>query len=759
MAALASGSARADTVTSIPVLSNLQQTVADSTAGYLFLSAYNGGIVVTDLTGAYVATLEQGAGVKGLAVSADGSTLYAAITLGGNADSVAAIDVSTVTNPVPTQNFYPLAATDLPDALAVQSGVLWVSYADSTATNPGAIGDFPLTANVPGTFAPATATSNWAAAPDLAADPSDTGVLVAVLPNTDPTLAATYNTTTVPATTIAAPASLGSATSTCFYESQLAVVPGGAHFLAACTGTASTQVYSTADLSAATPAKYVTTHPAAGAAVDADGTVAVASFNNPGTVDIYKADGTLLNAVALGADALGNSYTLVYPNGLAWLDPPAGPELAVVTQDAAAANESVRVISNPELPRAALTLRGPGSAVHGRAFTLNGTLTMTNGAALPAGGTLSVTRTGPSGPPVVLPAPVVGTTGSFTVSDTPAGTGSYTYAAAYSGVTGAAAAASASTKVTVQVNTAKLTLSGPVTNAIAKTMTIKGGLLFAIGTVPANTKVTITRTAVGTTKKVVTVSTAAGGAFHLTDTLTVAGRYTYTAAYAGTATTTKATASHVVTIVKFTPALSVASNASTFNYGSTVHVTAHLGATYRNRSVSIYAKPYGHSAILVKTGVVNAAGNLTASYAVQQNTTFSAVFTGDARYATRTVYRGVNVRARVGMQLSGYYGTSQQGGQTYLLYHQTGQVDIAVTVAPSKLGGCAELEVEEYFNGAWSASSFTNCAGLNSSGQVSGYLNPSGADLGYPYRVRTDYLASSGVLSNDSSWQYFMIEP
>jgi hypothetical protein len=757
LAAIAAGSARADTVTSVPELTNFHQMVADPAAGYLFSSA-NGGIVVTDLTGAFVATVDAGDGVQGLALSADGSTLYAAITAGANANSVAAITAATANATTPTQSFFALAAGDVPYSLALQSGILWTSYTDSAATvSPGRVGDFLLPA---GTFEADTSGVVWAVSPDLAADPSDTGVLAAVMPNVAQTGAETYNTKTDPPTTLAPVQQLGTGATACSDESQIAVAPGGGQLLAACRGTGSTQVYNTADLSAGTPGDYPTTHAAAGAAVDADGTVAVASFNNPGVVDVYKPDRTLLNALNLGADSLGNSYTLVYPNGLTWVDGATGPELAVVIQDAALTNESVMIIGNPELPRATLTLRGPGDGVRGRAFTLNGTLTMTNGGALPVGGTLSVTRNGPGGQKVFAALPVA-SNGSYTLTDTPPATGTYAYTAHYTGVANAASAASASTPVTVLLNTSRLGLSGPATSAIGKTMTIKGGLLFGVGTVPAGTAITVTRTAVGTIKKVFAVKTAAGGAFTLTDAPTVATRFTYAAAYAGSASTAKAAASHVVTVTKLTPSLSLATNASTFNYQSTVHLTAHLGGTYANRVVSVYARPYGVKAlILVKTGRVNAAGNMTASYTVRTQTTFSVVFNGDARYTTRTVYRGVNVRASVAMKLSGYYGTSQSGGQTYLLYHQGDNVNITVTVAPGKVSGCVELELQEYVQGAWSQSAFTNCAALNSAGQVPGYLTTGNANIGYPYRIKADYVSSGGSnVNNDSGWQYIMFEP
>ena len=63
----------------------------DDAAGYVFISQGVGslsllqgvvntaGIVVTNLPGGYVTTLDAGDGVEGLALSSDGSTVYAAL--------------------------------------------------------------------------------------------------------------------------------------------------------------------------------------------------------------------------------------------------------------------------------------------------------------------------------------------------------------------------------------------------------------------------------------------------------------------------------------------------------------------------------------------------------------------------------------------------------------------------------------------------------------------------------------------------------
>ena len=65
-------------------------------------------------------------------------------------------------------------------------------------------------------------------------------------------------------------------------------------------------------------------------------------------------------------------------------------------------------------------------------------------------------------------------------------------------------------------------------------------------------------------------------------------------------------------------------------------MTAHLGKTYNSRYVSIYAQPAGGAKKLVKTAKVNSQGNLAISYKVTRNTTFTAVFAGDAHYAPVT---------------------------------------------------------------------------------------------------------------------------
>ena len=207
--------------------------------------------------------------------------------------------------------------------------------------------------------------------------------------------------------------------------------------------------------------------------------------------------------------------------------------------------------------------------------------------------------------------------------------------------------------------------------------------------------------------------------------------------------------------------LTLSTGSSKFTYEPTVHVTAHLGITDTNRTVSLYAQPFGSkSKTLLKTGKVDASGNLTVSYKAAHSTTFSAVFSGDAQYRPTSVTRVIYVRASVSETLSGYYASRRTGGITYRLFHRRVLMHVHVTVRPDKSGQCVKFELQEHYQGAWHGAT-TRCGTLDSSGKISVAVRLTQADLGYHYRIRADYIRSSKDttnLSNDSAWQYFIVK-
>jgi hypothetical protein len=740
---LSASGAMADSGTAVAQLTGFRQVVVDDVGGnnYLFLSGSNG-IVVTDPSGNTITTLDSGANVAGLAVSADGNTVYAALASdGNNADSIDAIDVPTITSSGATENYYQLGNGDVPGSLAFQSGELWVSYTDSSGQ--AGIGSLDPTS---GTFTAAPA-DDWTTAPDLAADPQDGGTLVAVQPGSD-AVAATYDTTTngtLPSPT--AQTTLGQ----CSDETQLAVVPGGTGFVAACGS--SVNEYSVSSLAAPQSSYAVGSAAPAGAAIDADGTVTVGSSSG---IYVYGSGsgGALENVFDLSSPASLAS------GGLAWEDAgAAGPQLVAVVDSGG--NYSVQVFSQPTVTQSSLSLDQPSTAVIGD-VPLSGSLTLSTGAALPQGTDVTITSTAPGGSTTTLPPVPVGADGSFTTTDTtPTQAGDYTYTATYIS-SGSSSIASASASITVPVTTTTVSLSGPAQADVAKPVQLTGTVTLPGGAVSASTKIAITRTFSGKTTSLPSATVSANGSFPVTDTPTAAGTYTYTASYPGTQTIPAATGSFTLSVVLMTPALSLTTGTTTVNYRTTIHVTAHLGTTYTNRTVSIYEQWDGfRGKRLLKTGRVNSSGELTVSYKAPHSVTFSAVFAGDAYYAARTVDDGVAIRAATTMSMGGFYGTRKIGSAAYRLYHHSARIYLTVSVGPGKPGECVKIEVQEHYNGAWHANEMTGCSALNASSQLYGSLTVSNGDRGYYYRVRADYIRSARDISNvssDSGWQYVMPE-
>jgi hypothetical protein len=352
-------------------ISSYYQLVVDTTHGHIFISqgsSSQNGILVTDLSGQVITTITGQSGVTGLALSPDGSTLYAALSTG---DAVAAISTDTLTETAS----YPLPSGDSPFNVAVQSGKIWVSYNTGTVF-AAAIGYFDPSAASPSLQTPA-AMAGWSSAPQLAADPQDTGVLVAAGAGTGATGLASYDTATSPVTTLAG--SPGGS-SVCGNEQDLAVAPGGSEFAVACHDSGSVDhVYSTASLSPLL-ALGSPTSPAFPVAIgyDTAGDIAagVTTFVPSPDLYIYPAgDTTALNTYTLYT--LSTLGGILQPRGLAWA--PDGSEVfGVLSQGTSFA---LAVITNPTVPRqdsttTVLTCQ-PGAVAIGQASSCTAVVTDT----------------------------------------------------------------------------------------------------------------------------------------------------------------------------------------------------------------------------------------------------------------------------------------------------------------------------------------------------------------------------------------------
>jgi hypothetical protein len=215
-----------------------------------------------------------------------------------------------------------------------------------------------------------------------------------------------------------------------------------------------------------------------------------------------------------------------------------------------------------------------------------------------------------------------------------------------------------------------------------------------------------------------------------------------------------------VTVTLMPVSLAVTATPSTATYEPTIHVAAHLGVTDTNRSVAIYAQPFGSSSrVLLKTGTVNSSGDLTVSYRAPHSTTFDAVFAGDAEYAPTTVSSKVQVRAKVSETLTGYYGSERISGATYRLFHRKKILKVHVAVAPDKAGECVKFSLQRHYRGAWHGE-VTGCGTLSKSSKLTVGISLKKAALGSHYRIRADYIPGTDTsnLGDDSGWAYFIVK-
>jgi hypothetical protein len=328
------GSAHAATASSGLPIKNEYQVVADTAQGHLFISqgtfAHGQGsysddsILVTNLSGEVVATIPGQDGVEGMALSPDGSTLYAALSTG---DAVTAISTKTLKETAS----YPLASGDEAYSVAVQSGALWVSYRN--AGDLGAIGSFNPAVTT--SFTPNAVPVSWVGhAPLIAVDPSGTpGILATSSVAVFPATVATFDVSAPAAVTeLASSTTIGN----CAAWHGLSVLPGGKTLL--CDGAA----YSTASLS---PLGGL--EDAGITAVAADGAVAMGSAtegtNNGGPLEdlwVHSSDSATDPAAV---DSLGGQDAFL--TDLAWSANSQQLFAIVVTTDSGGVPNSYRLVS------------------------------------------------------------------------------------------------------------------------------------------------------------------------------------------------------------------------------------------------------------------------------------------------------------------------------------------------------------------------------------------------------------------------------
>ncbi|WP_308426478.1 YncE family protein [Streptomyces fuscichromogenes] len=304
-----------------------------------------------------------------------------------------------------------------------------------------------------------------------------------------------------------------------------------------------------------------------------------------------------------------------------------------------------------------------------------------------------------------------------------------------------------------------VTVNAPATADRARSLTVSGKVTNTLG-LPAGTTVAVTRTDLespnGTALPAATVK--ADGTFSFTDVPPAGSKVTYQVSYAGDADRTAASASGTVEVSRNTTALTVNKNGTVHDYASNVTFTAHLGTTYKNRTLSLYADTAGDGKgkYLVRTGTVNSGGNLSVTLPLKRDTTVSASFSGDARTAPKTATSRVGAKVKVSLSPSRHYRTAKVNGYT-TYYFRKKTNPLLTTTMTAYPGRAQKLEFQIHSAGAWRPAGYEYFR-LDSKGRSVVELRGT-HQTGHSMRVRSSYIDNS---SNDTvnstthgSWKYF----
>ncbi|HEU0193346.1 MAG TPA: WD40 repeat domain-containing protein [Gaiellales bacterium] len=233
------------------------------------------------------------------------------------------------------------------------------------------------------------------------------------------------------------------------------------------------------------------------------------------------------------------------------------------------------------------------------------------------------------------------------------------------------------------------------------------------------------------------------------------------------AATASASGAPVVRVLQLMPVGSLtirASRTATTN-GKTVTLTAHLGTSSTNKTVSIYRKgAAAASTVLVHTGKVGAGGNFSYAVKPKLDTVYTVRWSGDATHApTTSAAVRVNVHPVMHRQTVGGYRTAAG----VRLYHFTARCESAAHTGcpefvawpgPVTPGRTIKFVVQgRRTNGTWvkvAGGSFPSNAGGKLKLRI---FYTSKALVGVPQRIQFSVAKTSSSLGATSTWLPFRV--
>ncbi|MEV4800436.1 hypothetical protein AB0K18_10515 [Nonomuraea sp. NPDC049421] len=489
--------------------------------GKVFVSS-GGQLVVADTNGDLLGEVGGLTEASGLAMSQDGAHLYAALV---GPRQVVEIDTATLE----ITRRIDLLSYPCPTHLARSGEWLWVGYGCDSNWNGGVVG-LDLTVTAP---QPIVVASGISGAPLLAANG---GTLVLSQLGTSTGHLFVYDVSGTPTLR----GEIDGFTHDLGRVGDLVVTPDGSKFFSVAFPGRGTDLWDANSLERIrTYAGESTVEDSSSAvAISPDGAYVVVGQGDGANLVMYDAvTGATIHAldnpaVAGGTDRLAFSGTDVF---------------AVKT--ASSGRLHLWRVEDITFPASALTLTPPSGGVVNQLLTLTGRLELPGGAATGAK-PLTVTRRLPDGTTETLAGVTTAPDGTFTVTDTPAAGGAYTYAVLWDG-DDHVRWSTASAKVTVK-NTSSLTVTGPSEWPVDAALTLSGVLLPAPPPSGWGYPLTVKRTVTNANGTVTTTLPGAAGrkngTYSFSDRPAETGHYTYTVEWAGNADYTPAKADHEVEV-------------------------------------------------------------------------------------------------------------------------------------------------------------------------------------------------------------------
>ncbi len=625
---------------------SLGDIVTDGVHQRVFISdPASGNVLATDYSGKVVATIGSLPGVHGLELSADSSTLYAAVP---GADAIAAIDTAALKESAR----YDTGAGTKPKYPALAGGKLWFGYGSGTGSNIGSLdlsGEDPVVAL--GQDATEDAT-RWRGTPVLVSTPGAPDMLAAAASH-EPgwPFMVVYDVASGAATRTASGWSGGGPLN------DLALSPDGRRLLLA--NTLPTQYhlsFRTSDLGA--EELYPAAPSPSAVDVAPNGTVATGTSGSASKVRIHP-EGTTkaVRTYDLFKDGAAYNHQTLEPAGLAWA-PDSSRLFAVTVNEYGKKTRSLRVLTDTTKSVPSLELKAPAKAPRAKKLTVTGKATAT--VPFPAGSKVTVVRTDIESP--------------------------------------------------------------------------KG-------------------------KSLGTAALKPDGSFSFTDTPPAGGTVKYTAAFAGDAAHTGSSFFAAVNVSLAKTSLKLNRNKSLHAYDKNVSFTATLGKTHKNRVVELWADPFGTDKPkkLIKKAKVDSKGNLSATVNLRRDTTVTAVFAGDSRYAYASAKSTAYAQVKVSTTLAKHYRTAKIGKTSYAYFKKKTNPSITTAMTYHK-GRAQRLSVQLNHKGTWYDAGKEYFA-LGSNGKsVVALEGPH--RTGYKMRVRSSYVdGTSGDNVNATThgaWKYFI---